>query len=128
MLRKYITIGMLSMATLWGSGITSDTLGKIVSTGCESGFNNMFKNNPNFQNIADQRPITAKSVCECTQTNFLNDKKLVNYIDNNGEQVGKMFQNKNSIGYSYFAMRLSQSMLSCIAVELDKSLAATKLQ
>ncbi len=128
MLRKYITIGMLSLATLWGAGLTSDALGKIVSTGCESGFNNMFKNNQNFQNIADQRPITAKAVCECTQTNFLNDKKLVNYLDNNGDQVAKMFQNKNSLGYSYFSMRLSQSMLSCIAKELDRSLAATKLQ
>lgn len=128
MLRKYIMIGILSMATLWGAGITSDTLGKIVATGCESGFNNMFKNNPNFQNIADQRPITAQAVCECTQTNFLNDKKLVNYLDSNSEEVGKMFQNKNSLGYSYFSMRLSQSMLSCIAKELDKSLAATKLQ
>jgi len=116
------------MAALWGSSINSDTLGKIVATGCESGFNNMFKNNPNFQNIADQRPITAKAVCECAQTGFLNDKKLVNYLDNNGDQAAKMLQTKNSLGYSYFSMRLSQAMLSCIAGELDKSLAATKLQ
>ncbi len=128
MLRKYITIGMLSFTTLWSAGVTSETFGKIVSSGCESGFNSMFKNNQNFQDIADQRPITPKAVCECTQTNFLNDKKLLNYLNNNGDQLVKMFQNKNSLAYSYFSIRLSQSMLSCIAQELDKSLVATKLQ
>jgi hypothetical protein len=128
MLRKYTIIGMLSLTTLWGAGVTSETFGKIVSSGCESGFSNMFKNNQNFQDINDQRPITPKEVCECTQTNFLNDKKLLNYLNNNGDQLVKMFQNKNSLAYSYFSIRLSQSMLSCIAQELDKSLIATKLQ
>lgn len=81
---------------------------------------------PQYAVVLEVRPINEAEACSCASAAVLKDEKLQRNFGGSRQEVNERL--RESILGSYFGVRTTTAILTCLAADLEKSLAVVKLQ
>jgi hypothetical protein len=81
--------------------------------------------NPDFKVLLDSKPINYAKVCLCTEEGVLQDVRLREYVKGERTVVANRLKSKEFKAYA--AMRMLSSYITCLAQDIDESLALSDL-
>jgi hypothetical protein len=101
-----------------------DLLAKQVSAACPQ-FVGRLTANPNLAATSSARPISDSAVCSCAESRIAADPRLRDSLS--GDQQALKAKLQGPSVKSYVLLRMTESMLSCLATEFDASANAVVL-
>ena len=116
----FLLQGSIRAQPIDGASALANTLKSICNTGAQP-----LINRPEFALILKTAPVNSEKICTCTEAAFLKDTRLQEFLNAESEVVVERLKSERLRAYA--AMRFSSAMLSCIAPELDASLAKSEL-
>ena len=101
-----------------------DLLAKQVSAACPQ-FVGRLTANPSLAATSSTRPISDSAVCSCAESRIAADPRLRDSLSADQQALKSKLQNASV--KSYVLLRMTESMLSCLASEFDASANAVVL-